>query len=277
MGVVSEFFVLSNGVRIPKLGFGTWKIPDEAAPQAVAEALAVGYRHIDTARVYRNERGVGKGLSASGLPREEVFVTTKVPSGLKDPALVGEFIDESLRRLGTDYVDLLLIHGPKPWPPGPDDDSRTYFSENSAVWDEMAKALDRGLLKAIGVSNFEIPDLENLLATSPIAPMVNQIELRIGYPETELVAFCSGHGILVEAYSPLGTGLLLGHPEIVVVADRLGVTVPQLCIRYVLEKGAVPLPKAAHRDHMVANTLVDFAIPADEMAVLDAIRIEPQD
>jgi len=277
MSVLSEHFTLANGLPIPKLGFGTWKTPNDVAPQAVQDALAVGYRHVDTARVYRNEVGVGQGLKDSGVAREEVFVTTKIPSALKTYDEIGECVDESLRRLGTDYIDLLLIHAPKPWPPQPGDDEKTYFAENSAVWRAMEEAYDKGTLKAIGVSNFEIPDLENLLATAAVAPMVNQIELRIGYPEAELTAFCQAHGILVEAYSPLGTGVLLANSDIAAVAQRCDVTVPQLCIRYTLQKGALPLPKSVHRDYMEANTKVDFEISDADMAILDAITIAPED
>ena len=274
MAVLSEDYVLSNGVRIPKLGFGTWKIPEEVAPEAVATALAAGYRHVDTARVYRNEAGVGRGLAAAGVPRAEVFVTTKVPSSLKDPAEFDEFLAESLRRLGTDYLDLLLIHAPKPWPPRPGDDAKTYFEENTAVWQAMEEAYGRGTLKAIGVSNFEIPDVENLLETCSVAPHVNQIEFRVGYTEDALTAFCQAQGILVEAYSPMGTGALVDNPDIAAVAARLGVSVPQVCIRYALQRGTLPLPKAVHPEYIRANTAVDFAIPPADMAVLDALVID---
>jgi len=277
MGILTEELVLLNDVSIPKLGFGTWKIPPEVAPTAVAEALEVGYRHVDTARVYRNEEGVGQGLRASGVPRDKVFLTTKIPSSLKTYEEIGPCITESLRRLDTDYLDLLLIHGPKPWPPQPDDDARTYFAENTAVWTALEEAYHAGLLRAIGISNFEIPDVQNLLDTCTVPPMVNQIEVRIGYPETELTAFCQAHGIVVEAYSPLGTGTLLADPRIEVVARKYDVSVARLCIRYTLQKGTVSLPKTVHRDFMIANTQVDFEISPDDMAVLDAIDLPPED
>ena len=271
MSILSEDFVLANSVRIPKLGFGTWKIPNEIAPQAVADAIAAGYRHVDTARVYRNETGVGQGLHDSGVARDQVFVTTKVPSSLKTFDAVAECIDESLRRLDTEYIDLLLIHGPTPWPPQPGDDEKTFFDENVVAWTAMQQAYRDGKLRAIGVSNFEIPDLENLLANCEIAPMANQIEVRIGFPEHDLVAYCQAHNILVEAYSPLGTGSLLGNEQIAAVAQKYEVSVPQICIRYTLQKGCLSLPKSVHRDFIVANTKVDFEISADDMAALDAI------
>jgi len=274
MTALTEHFTLSNGVAIPKLGFGTWKIPNDDAPAAVATALAAGYRHVDTARVYRNEQGVGQGLKDSGVPRDEIFLTTKVPSSFKAYEQVRDCITESLRLLGTDYLDLLLIHAPKPWPAQPGDAAKTYFEENTAIWRALEEAYDAGILRAIGVSNFEIPDVQNLLDTARIAPMVNQIEFRIGFTEPELTTFCQANGILVEAYSPLGTGALLDHPEIAAVAQQLGVTVPQLCIRYALEKDCLPLPKSVHPPYILANTQVDFTIPPAGLARLDALTID---
>jgi len=274
MTVLTETYVLPNGLPIPKLGFGTWKIPDAVAPAAVASALGVGYRHVDTARVYRNEEGVGQGLRDSGVPREEIFLTTKVPSSMKTYDEVVECIPESLRRLGTTYIDLLLIHAPRPWPPQPGDDAKTFFAENTAIWRALEEAYDRGTLRSIGVSNFEIPDLENLLGTARVAPMVNQIEFRIGYTTPELTAYCQANGILVEAYSPIGTGALLDHPEIVAVAGRYGVGVAQLCLRYALQKGTLPLPKSVHPEYIEANTRLDFDIADADMAALDALTID---
>ena len=273
MSVLTEDFVLSNGVHIPKLGFGTWKTPNDVAPQAVVDALEIGYRHVDTARVYRNEEGVGLGLKQSGVARDQVFVTTKVPSAIKVAVDVPECIDESLRLLGLDYIDLLLIHGPKPWPRQPGDDEKTFFDENAAVWHEMEQAYKAGKLKSIGVSNFEIPDLESLLGKCEIAPMVNQIEVRIGFAEAELTAYCQAHNIVVEAYSPIGTGALLEIPEIAAVAAKYGVSIAQICIRYTLQKGCVSLPKSIHREFILENTKVDFEISDEDMVTLDNIVV----
>jgi len=277
MSVLNEDLVLTGGVSIPVLGFGTWRTPIEVAPGAVASAIGIGYRHIDTARVYRNEAGVGEGLKAAGVLRSDVFVTTKIPSSLKTYDEIGPCIDESLRRLDLSFIDLILIHGPKPYPPQPGDDEKTYFDENREVWRAMEDAYRQGKLRAIGVSNFEIPDLTNLLDSATVAPMVNQIELRIGFPEEELRLFCEANGIVVEAYSPIGSGMLLGHPVITDVATRLGVSVPQVCIRYCLQKGAVTLPKSVHPEFMLEDAQVDFEIPDADMALLDTIDIPPED
>jgi len=277
MGILSEDLVMTGGVSIPKLGFGTWKIPNEVAPDAVASAIGIGYRLIDTARVYRNEVGVGQGLKAAGVLRSDVFVTTKIPSSLKTYDEIGPCIDESLRRLDLSFIDLLLIHGPKPYPPQPGDDEKTYFAENREVWRAMEDAYRQGKLRAIGVSNFEIPDLTNLLDSATVAPMANQIELRVGFPEEELRQFCEAHGIVVEAYSPIGSGILLDNPVIADVAARLAVSVPQVCIRYCLQKGAVTLPKSVHPEFMLADTEVEFEIPAADMVLLDTVDIPPED
>jgi len=277
MSILEEDFVLTNGVAIPKIGFGTWKVPTDVAPQAVVDALDVGYRHIDTARVYRNEEGVGQGLQASSVPRDQVFVTTKVPSAIKTADEIDECITESLRRLATDHIDLLLIHAPKPYPPLPGDDQKTYFEENAAVWSAMEKAYRQGLLRSIGVSNFEIADLDYLLSHCDIPPMVNQIEWHIGFRQDDLTSYCQARDILVEAYSPIGTGKLLGNEHIAAVAGRCGVTVPQLCVRYALQHGCLPLPKTVHREFMVQDAAIDFVISDDDMTALDAIDLGSAD
>jgi len=273
MTILTEDFTLANGVLIPKLGFGTWKIPNDVAPQAVASALAAGYRHIDTARVYRNEDGVGQGVKASGVPREQVFITTKIPSSLKTFDEIEPCVDESLRLLGTDYIDLLLIHAPKPYPPQPGDDEKTYFDENAEVWQAMEEVYGAGKARSIGVSNFEIPDVQNLLDTCHIEPMVNQIEFHVGCTQDELTGFCQLHDILVEAYSPLGIGQLLDNPDLAIVAARCNVSVAQLCIRYALQLGTLPLPRSVNPDHIIENTKVDFEISDTDMAALDSVAV----
>lgn len=271
MSVLTEHFTLSNGVGIPKLGFGTWQTENEAAPKAVATALRVGYTHIDTARAYKNEEGVGQGLRQSGIPREQVFVTTKVAAEFKSYDEAKASIKASLDQLQT-TIDLLLIHAPKPWPEmfdGP----KMYFEENLAVWTAMEEACQRGDVRSIGLSNFSITDIENITAHGSVTPVVNQIRVHPGYPQAELVAYCQAHDILVEAYSPLGTGRLLGLPVLEEMAARYGHSVAQICIRYTLQKGCLPLPKAVSEDHIIENTDVDFELSAEDLAVLDAVEV----
>ncbi|MCL1841995.1 MAG: aldo/keto reductase [Propionibacteriaceae bacterium] len=272
MSVLEEHFTLSNGHQIPKLGFGTWQTPQNVAPGAVRAALKAGYTHLDTARAYRNEDGVGQGLRDSGVPREQVFVTTKVPADAKSYEDAKAEIAQSLELLQTGWIDLLLIHCPRPWAKFRDLSNR-YFPENLAVWRAMEEAVKAGQVRSIGVSNFEIDDITNITDHAEIAPVVNQIEYHIGCTPDELVAYCQSHGILVEAYSPIATGELLSNPAVAQVAGRCGVSVAQVCIRYALQKGTLPLPKSTHPEFIEQNTQVDFTISDADMTMLDAIAL----
>ncbi|MCL2482653.1 MAG: aldo/keto reductase [Propionibacteriaceae bacterium] len=277
MGVLSEHFDLINGTSIPKLGFGTWQTPNEVAPAAVRTALDAGYTHLDTARVYQNEEGVGEGLRTSGVPRDQVFITTKVPADYKTYEQATASITSSLELLDVDCVDLLLIHAPRPWTEMfTRSTPKTYFEENVAVWAAMEEAYQRGDVRAIGVSNFDIDDIENITSQCSVAPMVNQIRFHVGFTQPEVVAYCQAHDILIEAYSPLGTGKILGDPVIAAVAARVGRTIAQVCIRYTLEKGTLPLPKSVHEEFILANTQVDFDLTDQDMAELDAVIAPPR-
>jgi len=272
MSILSEHFTMANGVQIPKLGFGTWQTPNAVAPAAVKTALRVGYTHIDTARAYRNEAGVGQGVRDFGLPREQVFITTKIPAEIKTYHQAAESIESSLAALHLGPIDLLLIHAPKPWPEMFRPGAKRYFDENVEVWRAMTEAYERGDARAIGVSNFDVDDLENITSHSDVVPLANQIEFRIGHTQDEIVTYCQGRDILIEAYSPIGTGELLNNEEIAAVAAGCGKTVAQVCIRYALQKGCLPLPKSIHDEFIEQNAQVDFELTADEMATLDAIK-----
>ena len=272
MTVLTEHYTLANGAPIPKLGFGTWQTPDDVAPGAVRVALRVGYRHIDTARAYVNESGVGKGVRASGIPRDQIFVTTKVPAEIKTYERAVQSIKTSLTQLQLGPIDLLLIHAPKPWPEMFQPGAKPYFDENLAVWQAMVEAHERGDVAAIGVSNFDVDDIENITSHSGIIPAANQIEFHIGHTQDDIVAYCQAKGILIEAYSPIGTGELLNNAEIAAVAAGYGKSVAQVCIRYALQKGTLPLPKSVHDEFIEQNTQVDFEISDADMAVLDAIE-----
>jgi diketogulonate reductase-like aldo/keto reductase len=254
------------------LGFGTWQTPENVAPGAVRAALKAGYTHIDTALAYRNEGGVGRGLRDSGVPRDQIFVTTKVPADAKSYDDAKEAIQTSLGLLQTDWIDLLLMHSPRPWEKF-DDLSNRYFPENLAVWQAMEEAVKAGQVRSIGVSNFEIDDITNITDHCQIAPVVNQIEYHIGCAPDDLVAYCRTHDILVEAYSPIATGQLLANPAVAQVAGRCGASVAQVCIRYALQKGTLPLPKSTHPEFIEQNTHIDFEISDADMAMLDAITL----
>lgn len=272
MSELKEFYTLANGVRIPKIGFGTWQLPEEIAEETVLSALETGYRHIDTAAAYGNERGVGRGIHASGLSRKEVFVTTKIPAEIKTYAGAREVIAKSLENLGMGYVDLLLIHAPKPWDEMHAGGKEPHYEENVAVWRAMEEAYDAGTVRAVGVSNFQKDDIENILVKGKIRPQVNQIKAHIGnYPEG-LADYCRSEGILIEAYSPIATGRLLHDGSIAAVAEKYGVSIPQLCVKYLLQKGLLPLPKTTHREYMAQNAQTDFNISSEDMAFLNGIK-----
>jgi len=210
--ILEEKYTLSNGVDIPKLGLGTWFINNEDAVQAVKDAVKIGYRHIDTAQAYQNESGVGEGIKASGVNREEMFVTTKLAAEVKSYKEALASIDASLQRLGLDYIDMMIIHSPKPWAKFKEDEP--YFEGNREAWRALEEAYNAGKLRAIGLSNFEKADIDNIVDSCLVTPMVNQILVHISNTPKELVEFCHEKDILVEAYSPIGHGELLKNGEV---------------------------------------------------------------
>ncbi len=271
--ILNETYTLANGMTIPKLGLGTWFIDDDKAAQAVREAVKLGYRLIDTAQAYGNERGVGEGVRTCGLPREQLFVASKVAAELKDYDSAAKSIDETLNKMGLDYLDQIIIHSPQPWTEFRVE--KRYFEENRAVWRALEDAQAAGKVKVIGVSNFLRDDLENLLSDCRVRPMVNQILLHISNTDKDLVDYCKEQNIQVEAYSPIAHGEALKNPAIATMAQKYGVTAAQLCIRYVIQLGTVALPKTADPAHMKDNAAVDFVISdADMDALVHMDRIQ---
>jgi len=262
---------LSNGIEIPNIGLGTWLLNNEQARRALKDAVSLGYRHIDTAQAYMNEEGVGKGIRTCGAAREELFITTKVAAEAKTFFTVTQSINESLAKLSVDYIDLLIIHSPQPWVEFRGE--KRYFEENKEVWKALEAAYKAGKVKAIGLSNFLQDDIENILTSCEIKPMVNQILAHVGNTPWELIDFCQKNDILVEAYSPIAHGAVLNHAEIKAIADKYGVSVAQLCLRYDIQLGLVVLPKTANPDHMRNNAELDFVISDADMEILK--NIEP--
>jgi len=261
--ILEEKYTLSNEVKIPKLGLGTWFINNKNVVQAVQDAVKIGYRHIDSAQAYRNESGVGDGIRASGVKREELFVTTKLAAEAKSYKKAVASIDKSLQRMGLDYVDMMIIHSPKPWTKFHGDDP--YFEGNREAWRALEEAYKAGKLRAIGLSNFEKADIDNILGSCSVKPMVNQILAHISNTPQELIQYMQEKDILVEAYSPVAHGELMKNQEVMKMADKYGVSVPQLSIRYCLELGLLPLPKTANPEHMKNNAEVDFVISKEDM------------
>lgn len=268
--IFNETYKLSNGVKIPKLGLGTWEIEDNKAAQAVRDAVGMGYRHIDTAQGYGNECGVGEGIRTCNVHREKLFVTTKLEAGIKsyDEAVIA--IDKSLKTMNIDYIDLMIIHSPQPW--SEFRGSNHFFEGNREAWRALEDAYKIGKIRAIGVSNFEQIDLDNIIENCTIKPMINQILIHIGNTPFELINYCQNKDIMVEAYSPIAHGEILENKKILNIATKYEVTVPQLCIRYCLQLGALPIPKTANPEHMFSNIGIDFEISDLDMEVLKNIE-----
>lgn len=268
--ILHDTYTLNNGVQIPKIGFGTWMIEDDKAGEAVKQALDTGYRHIDTAQAYENESGVGEGLAASGLARSEYFVTTKLAAEIKSYDEARDAIDGSLKKLGLDMIDMLIIHSPQPWAEFREGDH--FFEGNLEAWRAMEEAMQAGKLRAIGVSNFEEVDLKNILDNSGTPPAVNQVLAHIGNTPFDLIDFAKSNNIQTEAYSPFGHGKILDSDDIKQLADKYDVSVPQLAIRYLLQLDLLPLPKTTTPDHMRSNADVDFEIADDDMETLKGMN-----
>ena len=270
--ILEECYELSNGMKLPKLGFGTWFIDDDKAAVAVSKAIALGYRHIDTAEAYGNERGVGEGIRRSGLPREELFVTTKLAAECKSAETAKKAIEESLRKMDIGYLDLMVIHSPQPWAEWRSE--KRYFEENKEVWKVLEEYQQDGWIKAIGVSNFLIDDLESLLSSCTVKPVVNQVLTHIGNTPLSLIDYCVGKGIQMVSYSPVGHGKILQDRTVTKIACRYGVSPARLCIRYCLQLGTAAIPKSSNPVHMKENTDVGFTISDEDMEELKALKLE---
>lgn len=260
---------LSNGVTIPGLGYGTYQTPPEDAYRAVTDALAVGYRHIDTAALYGNESGVGQAVKDSGLKREEVFITSKLWNTERGYDKTMAAFEKTLAELGTDYLDLYLIH----WPANEKQFGQEAVVLNLDTWRAFEDLYKVGKIKAIGVSNFMPNHLEALLAQAEIKPMVNQIEVHPGWPQTEVIRYCQRNDILVEAWAPLGEAAALSNSVLAKIAAKYDHTPAQVCLRWEIQQGILPLPKSVHKERMAENTkLFDFELTEDEMDIIGALR-----
>ena len=247
---------LADGSRLPMLGLGVWQVPDgPACVNAVRWALELGYRHIDTAQAYGNEASVGRALRDSGIPRDEVFITTKFYPAHKDPVAEAE---QSLRRLGVDQVDLYIVH----WPGG----------GPLWAWPGMERARDRGLARSIGVSNYSARELQQVIAAGAMVPAVNQVQFSAVQYRRALLEACLRSGVVLEAYSPLGTGRHLSNKVVAEVAARVGRTPAQVLLRWCVQHGVPVIPKSTHRERISENARIfDFTLPDEDMARLDAL------
>ncbi|WP_409043479.1 aldo/keto reductase [Latilactobacillus sakei] len=268
MTTLTTTYTLANGVQIPVLGFGTWQTPDgDTAIKSVKAALEAGYRHIDTAQAYQNEASVGTAIQESGVARQDLFLTTKIWNANHSYDLTMQSFEESLQKLQTDYVDLLLIH----WP-NPIDFRDNWEAANAETWRAMEELYNAGKAKAIGVSNFRAHHLEALKKTAKMQPMVNQIFLAPGELEAETVQYSRDNGMLLEAYSPLGTGKIFDVPEMKTLAAKYQRSIPQIALRWSLQHGFLPLPKSVHANYIQENTqLFDFELTPEDMQTIDQL------
>jgi diketogulonate reductase-like aldo/keto reductase len=265
--VIKDTLTLRHGVVIPLLGFGTWQIKDgEEAYASTLAALAAGYRHIDTAAAYRNESSIGRAIKDSGIPRGQLFITTKLESHLKNYEQTFVEFEQSRQRLGLDYIDLYLIHAPWPWSEwqtNPD-----YSQGNIAAWKAMEKLYQEKKVRSIGVSNFEISHLEKLFQGIDLLPHVNQIALWIGRPQKALRAYCQEKEIAIEAYSPLATGRIFKLELLQTLAKKYKRTPAQIAIRFTVELGAITLPKSTNPSRIIENGELNFKLERDDLIAL---------
>ncbi|MDD5788952.1 MAG: aldo/keto reductase [Spirochaetia bacterium] len=270
---LESVFSLSNGVKMPCLGFGTWQSSDgEEAYNAVLSALGLGYRHIDTAAAYGNEKSVGRAvadfLKESSLKRSDLFITTKLWNEDHGYESTKKAIDCSLEKLGLDYLDLYLIH----WP-NPVKFRSCWQKANAESWAAMEEAVEAGKIRAIGISNFCERHIDELLKTAKIKPMVNQIKVCPGQPQKQLADYSRSLGMVVEGYSPLGTGGIFKNAEIKQLAEKYGRTVAQVCIRWCLQQGVVPLPKSVNPARIEENSKIfDFTLSDEDLELIANLK-----
>ncbi len=268
--ISEETYMLSNGVTIPRIGLGTWFINNKNVAEVVRQSVRAGYRLIDTAQAYSNEAGVGEGIRTCGVPREQLFVTSKIAAEAKSYAAARKAIDDILNKTGLEYLDLIIIHSPQPWKNWRKQNKR-FFKENIEVWRALEDAYKDKKVRAIGVSNFLIDDLKNILENCTIKPMVNQILCHISNTPVNLLDYCKKNDILVESYAPIAHGKMLKDKTVMTMAEKYGVSVSQLCIRYDLQLGTVALPKSDNPEHIRENISVDFEISESDMKILKNI------
>lgn len=269
MKSLTDTYTLSNGVKIPVIGFGTWQVEDgRQAVDAVKEALAAGYRHIDTAQGYGNEESVGRAVKESGVKREDIFLTSKLVNDVRGYEQTKAAMDESLDKLNTSYMDLFLLHWPVPV-----SFKQNWQEMNAESWRAMEEYQKAGKIRALGVSNFHGRHVDELLKTAKLRPVVNQIRLCPGDTQDEVVAYSRGKGMLLEAYSPLGVGAVLKVPQMQELSEKYGKSVAQVAIRWSLQNGFLPLPKSITPARIRENANVfDFELSPEDMRKISALK-----
>lgn len=261
-------YTLYNQNTMPSIGLGTWLLKGNDAYESVAKALKLGYRLIDTAQSYGNEEEVGKAINDSNISRNEIFITSKIKAEYKDYQSVKNSIDESLKKLNIEYIDLMLIHSPQPWTEFRVSDNH-YYKENAEAWRALEDAYFSGKVKAIGVSNFQINDLENIIRNCHVIPMVNQLLAHVGQIPTDIISYCHNKGILVEAYSPIAHGEASRIDTVNMLSEKYHKSFSQICLKYCLSLGLVVLPKASSKEHLKENIDLDFDLTQEDIEKLN--------
>ncbi|MFL6002937.1 MAG: aldo/keto reductase [Nocardioides sp.] len=254
---------LHDQTTIPQLGFGVFQVPPDQAAKTVLNALEVGYRHIDTAQMYENEAGVGEAIASSGIPRDELYITTKLNNGFHRPDDARRSLDESLARLGIDQVDLFLIHWPLP---------TRYGGDYVTTWRTMAEFVEDGRARSVGVSNFQPAHLERIISETGVVPVLNQVEVHPFFGNEEVRAACARHGVEVEAWAPIARGKVNEDDTITGIADRLGRTPAQVALRWHIQRGDIVFPKTVTPERMRENfDIFDFELSDDDMSTITAL------
>jgi diketogulonate reductase-like aldo/keto reductase len=269
MKSITDCYKLSNGVEIPCIGFGTWQTPNgDLAVSSVLSALQAGYRHIDTAQGYGNEESVGTAIKKSGIDRKEIFITSKLNNSEHGYQKTLDAFEETMKKLDMDYIDLFLIHWPNPIA------FRNHWQEaNAGTWKAFEELYNAGRIRSIGISNFHPHHIEDLMKTATVAPMVNQIRLCPGDTQDEVVDYCRSRNILLEAYSPLGVGKIFDVPEMQMLAEKYEKSIAQICIRWSLQRGYLPLPKSVTPARIKENAEVfDFELSADDVQLIADLK-----
>lgn len=262
-------FKLYNGIEIPAIGLGTWQVANgDEAYNSVLWALEAGYRHIDTAYAYGNEKSVAKAIKDSKIDRKEIFISTKLPAEIKTYAEAERHFNESLSNLDTDYIDLYLIHAPWPW----SNVGQDCTEGNIEVWKLIIKMYEAKKIRAIGVSNFHEKDIKALIDATNVKPMVNQIRFFIGNTQEPITQYCQKNDILIQAYSPLATGNIINDETLKTLAEKYNTTIPKICIRYCYQRGCVPLPKSVNKNRIKDNLDIDFVINDEDMEYLNSLK-----
>lgn len=270
--IAQDTFELANGVRIPRLGCGTWQVPAGSTASLVSTAIELGYRLIDTAQAYDNETQVGQGVRDSGIDRDKVFVVSKTHPDIRTYDGAVQAIDRSISALDIGPIDLMMIHAPRPLAEMDKENAPRYDDENREVWRALEEALAQGKVRSIGVSNFLQEDVDNILGSCKIAPMVNEIRCHIAKTPEDVIAYCKSNNIQILAFSPMGEGRLLKDNEIKAIANKYGVTTAQVCLRYDIQLGTIPVPKTLKEKYLRENLEVNFDLSEEEMDALRAMH-----